>query len=181
MSLKKIGTTEVYKARAFTINKDELKTPEGKTVYYDVVVHVGSVSILPVDNQGYIYFIKQYRPSVDEWLLELPAGTLEQGESFEEACHREVREEVGMQAGKITRLGEYYLAPGYCTELMASFLATDLTENPLPPDDDEYLVVEKIHVSEAFQRAEKGEIRDGKSLAALLLAKSYLQAYPDSK
>ena len=177
MTLKKIGTKEMYRARAFSVNKDELVTPEGKAVFYDVVIHIGSVSIVPVDDQGNIYFIKQFRPSVDEWLLELPAGTLEPGESFEEACHREVREEVGMQAGRISRLGAYYLAPGYCTELMESFLATDLTENPLPPDDAEYLIVEKIPVKEAYQRAQNGEIRDGKSLAALLLAKHYLQKY----
>ena len=177
MKLTKVSTEEKYKGRAFSVNRDELATPDGKTVFYDVVKHVGSVSIVPVDDDGNIYFVRQFRPAVEEWLLELPAGTLEVGESFEEATHREVREEVGMEAGKLTRLGAYYLAPGYCTELMESYLATGLTENPLPPDDDEYLMVEKIPAKAAYELAEKGEIRDGKSLAALYLARPHLGRY----
>lgn len=177
MIFDKIRSERTYKGRAFEVRKDELKTPDGKIVFYDVVEHVGSVSIVPVDNDGNLYFVRQYRHAVGEYLLELPAGTLEVGESFEEATLREVREEVGMQANTITRLGAYFLAPGYCTELMESYLATDLVANPLAPDDDEYLSVEKIPVGEAYRLAEAGEIRDGKTLAALLLAKKFLVQY----
>ena len=177
MKLEKKSSEQVYKGRAFSVRKDELVTPQGKTVHYDVVDHVGSVSIVPVDDLGNVYFIRQFRPSVDEWLLELPAGTLEPGESFDDAAKREVREEVGMRAGKIVRLGAYYLAPGYCTELMESFLATELSDDPLPPDDDEYLEVVKISIREAYELANNGQIRDGKTLAALWLAKPILDRF----
>lgn len=174
MKLNKKSSELVYTGRAFSVRKDELVTPDGKTVYYDVVDHVGSVSIVPVDDSGNLYFIRQYRPSVDEWLLELPAGTVEPGETFENAAIRELREEAGMRADKLTRLGAYYLAPGYCTELMEAFLATGLSEDPLPPDDDEYLEVIKIPFQEAYGLANNGQIRDGKTLAALWLAKPLL-------
>lgn len=174
MKFEKINSERKYNGRAFDVRKDELRTPDGKIVYYDVVDHVGSVSIVPVDDDGNILFVRQFRHAVEESLLELPAGTLEFGESFEVAALREIREEVGMQAGSLTRLGAFYLAPGYSTEMMEAFLATELTHNPLAPDEDEYLSVEKIPVRLAYQLVDAGKILDGKSLAALLLVKKYL-------
>ncbi|HRQ25252.1 MAG TPA: NUDIX hydrolase, partial [Anaerolineales bacterium] len=98
-------------------------------------------------------------------------------EPFEECAAREIREEVGMEAGTLTHVGSFYLAPGYSTEYMGVFLATDLKHNPLEADDDEFLSVEKITVAEAVKMAERGEMPDAKSLAALLMARPHLEGY----
>ena len=107
-------------------------------------------------------------------LLELPAGTLEEGEEPSVCAAREIREETGFAAGKLEKIGEFYLAPGYSTEFMVVFLATELTYDPLEADADEFLSVEKISVKDALEMAEQGKMPDAKSLAALLLARPRL-------
>ncbi|HAV76086.1 MAG TPA: ADP-ribose pyrophosphatase, partial [Anaerolineae bacterium] len=108
-------------------------------------------------------------------LLELPAGTRDGAEPFEECAAREIREETGMAAAKMQKVGEFYLAPGYSTEFMVVYIATDLEHNPLEADDDEFLEVEKISIKKAYELAKQGDIPDAKSLAALLLAKPHLK------
>jgi ADP-ribose pyrophosphatase len=106
--------------------------------------------------------------------LELPAGTLEPGEPPEACAHREIREETGQAADKLVKLGEFFLAPGYSTEYMYVFLATDLRTDPLPGDRDEFIRVEAYPVAEVFKMIERGEIQDAKTLAALMLARRWL-------
>jgi len=174
MKFELITSENTYAGRAFNVRRDHLLTPSGNTVKYDIIEHIGSVSLVPVDDNGQIYFVRQYRHAAGMDLLELPAGTLEPGEPPEEAARREIREEIGMAAQNMLEIGSFYLAPGYSTELMHVFLATGLTYDPLDPDADEYLSVEKLPVAEALQLAESGQMQDAKSLAALLLAKKYL-------
>ncbi len=100
--------------------------------------------ILPVDDQGNLFFVRQYRHAAGLDLLELPAGTLDEGEAPEACARREVREETGMAAGKMEHLGGFYLAPGYSTEYMHVYLATGLHSDPLEADADEFLTVEVI-------------------------------------
>jgi len=174
MKFELLQAETVYEGRAFDVRRDHLRTPDGRTVKYDIIEHIGSVSIVPVDEQGLLHFVRQYRHAAEIDLLELPAGTLEVGEPPLEAAGREIREETGMEAEKLVEIGSFYLAPGYSTELMHVFLATGLKHNPLEADADEFLSVEKIPVAEAFRMAENGEITDAKSLAALLLARPHL-------
>jgi len=174
MKFELITSENTYAGRAFNVRRDHLLTPSGNTVKYDIIEHIGSVSLVPVDENGQMYFVRQYRHAAGMDLLELPAGTLEPGEPPEEAARREIREEIGMAAQNMLEIGSFYLAPGYSTELMHVFLATGLTYDPLDPDADEYLSVEKLPVAEALQLAESGQMQDAKSLAALLLAKKYL-------
>jgi ADP-ribose pyrophosphatase len=174
MKFELLHAETVYEGRAFNVRRDALRTPDGRTVKYDIIEHIGSVSIIPVDEQGLMYSVRQYRHAAEVDLLELPAGTLEVGEPPIEAAAREIREETGMEAEKLVEIGSFYLAPGYSTELMHVFLATDLKHNPLEADADEFLSVEKITVAEALRMAENGEIQDAKSLAALLLARPHL-------
>lgn len=164
----------LMQGRAFKIRRDYLKTPDGRETKFEIIEHGGSVVLVPVDKEGNLLFVRQYRHATGMDLLELPAGTRDGDEPFEECAAREIREETGMEAGKLQKVGEFYLAPGYSTEFMAVFLATDLKHNPLEADDDEFLEVEKVPVGEAVQRAERGEIPDAKSLAALFLARPYL-------
>ena len=165
----------LMKGRAFTIRRDYLKTPDGRETKFEIVEHGGSVVIVPVDADGNMLFVRQDRHAAGMDMLELPAGTRDGDEPFEECAAREIREETGMEAGTLKHVGSFYLAPGYSTEYMGVFLATDLKHNPLEADDDEFLSVEKIPVKEALAMAERGDMPDAKSLAALLMARSYLR------
>jgi ADP-ribose pyrophosphatase len=175
MSFKLLKSEIVYPGRAFTIRRDTLRMPDGRETSFDIVEHVGSVIILPLDADGNLIFVRQYRHAAGLDLLELPAGTLDKGEAPEDCATREVREETGMAAGKLEPLGGFYLAPGYSTEYMYVYLATDLRHNPLEADADEFLTVERFTLSEALAMSERGEIQDAKSLAAILLARTHLE------
>jgi ADP-ribose pyrophosphatase len=115
--------------------------------------------------------VRQYRHPIGLDLLELPAGTLDPDESPEACASREIREETGYAAGNMVKVGEFFLAPGYSTEYMHVFVATNLQHSPLPGDEDEFITLEPIRVEEAFEMAWKGDLLDAKSLAALLLAR----------
>ena len=136
MKFELLHAKTVYKGRAFNVRRDTLRTPDGHVVKYDIIGHIGSVSIVPVDAHGLMYFVRQYRHAAKIELLELPAGTLEVGEPPMEAAAREIREETGMEAEKLVEIGAFYLAPGYSTELMHVFLASGLKYNPLEADAD---------------------------------------------
>lgn len=177
MPFELLKSETLMKGRAFTIRRDTLKTPDGRETKFDIVEHGGSVILIPIDAEGNLLFVRQYRHAAGMDLLELPAGTRDGDEPFEECAAREIREEVGMEAGTLTHVGSFYLAPGYSTEYMGVFLATDLKHNPLEADDDEFLSVEKITVAEAVKMAERGEMPDAKSLAALLMARPHLEGY----
>jgi len=178
MPFELIKSEPLLQGRAFKIRRDHLRTPDGKETKFEIVEHGGSVVIIPIDNDGNILFVRQYRHAAGMDMLELPAGTRDSlDEPYEECAAREIREETGMEAGTLTKVGDFYLAPGYSTEFMGAFLATDLKHNPLDPDADEFLSVEKISVKEALVMAERGEMPDAKSLAALFMARSHLEKY----
>ncbi|GIK08780.1 MAG: ADP-ribose pyrophosphatase [Anaerolineaceae bacterium] len=181
MPFKLLGSEILFKGRAFAIRRDWLKTPDDRETKYDIIEHGGSVALIPLDAQGNLLFVRQYRHAAGMDLLELPAGTLDAGEAPEVCAAREIREETGFAAGRLEKLGEFYLAPGYSTEFMVVFLATELSYDPLEADADEFLSVEKIPLAEAFRKAERGEIPDAKSLAALTLARPRLQGGLDSR
>ena len=167
----------LMKGRAFAIRRDTLKTPDGRETKFEIIEHGGSVVIIPVDENGNMLLVRQYRHATGGELLELPAGTLDEDEDPEVCAAREIREETGKAAKKLTKLGEFYLAPGYSTEFMIVYLATGLSDNPLDADEDEFLSVESVPVAEAIKMAERGEFPDAKSLAALFLAKSSLEKW----
>ena len=171
-----IRSEHVFQGRAFAVRVDQLRRPDGETTRIDLVEHVGAVALLPVGQDGLIWFVRQYRHPAGKQLLELPAGTLEPGEPPEECARRECREEIGMAPGRLERLGGFYLAPGYSTEYLHVFLAADLQPSPLPGDEDEQLEIERLGLEQALQQMRRGEIEDAKSLAALLLGLPLLQS-----
>src|SRR3989304_7645982 len=162
MPFELIKSEPSFHGRAFKIRRDYLKTPDGRETKFDIVEHGGSVIIIPMDNEGNLLFVRQYRHAAGMDLLELPAGTRDGDEPFEECAAREIREETGMEAGKLQKIGEFYLAPGYSSEFMVVYLATELKENPLDADDDEFLQVEKIPLKKAIEMEERGEVPDAK-------------------
>ena len=174
MPSKILQSETIYQGRAFSVERVLTQLPDGKERNYDLVRHSGAVTIIPVDAQGRILLVRQFRVGANQKMLELPAGLIEPGEDPVECAARETREETGMAAGSLVKIGEFFMAPGYSSEFLHIFLARDLSHAPLKPDADEFLELETIPVSEVYQMAQSGQIADGKTLAALLLARSHL-------
>ncbi len=174
MAFETEGSKIIYQGRVFAVQQDQVRMPDGKLVQFDVVAHHGAVTILPLDEEGRVWFVRQYRHPAKTNLLELPAGVMEEGEAPGASARREIREEIGMAAGELRSIGTFFLAPGYSTEFMYVFLATQLTAAPLKGDEDEFISVEKIPVQQVTQMVAAGQVQDAKTLAALFLAQPYL-------
>ena len=179
MKFKTLQSEIVYEGKAFDVRRELLLLPNNKKTWFDLVVHPGAVTLIPIDSEGRILFIRQYRHAVGKELLELPAGTLEIGEDPEECALREVREETGMSAGDLINIGEFYLVPGYSTEYMYIYLASDLQADPLPGDEDEFITLEAHSLDDLPHLIKEGKLQDAKSLAALFLAGPHLQNISD--
>jgi ADP-ribose pyrophosphatase len=173
--MKILSKTTVFDAKAFTVEKLHVRLPDERERDYSLVRHDDSVTVIPLDVEGNVLLVTQFRMGSETVLLELPAGVMNPGETPLECALREIREETGMAAGKMEHLGSVYLAPGYSSELNHIFLAADLTLSPLQLDDDEFLQTEKIPAAQLSQLAAQGRLQDSKSLAALYLAGDRLQ------
>jgi ADP-ribose pyrophosphatase len=177
MKFKTLESQEVYRGRRIVVLRDKVRYPDGIEREYDVVRHPGAVTMVPVDGEGNIWMIEQYRYAIKETLLELPAGTLEPDEDPEVSAIRELREEIGVRADSLKKIGELYLAPGYSTEFMHFYLATGLREAPLEKDAGEYIEVVKFPADEVFRMVEGDKIRDGKTVAGLALVRPYINPH----
>jgi len=167
-AVEQVRSEELLKGRVFGIRRDTLRLPDGKEIQREIVTHPGAVVVLAVDGTD-LLFVRQYRHAAGEWLLELVAGTCEPGEDPAATADRELQEEAGYKAGKLTKLAEFYSAPGFCTELLHLYLAEELTPSRLPGDEDEEIAVERIPLAEAVSMAVAGQFRDAKTLVGVLL------------
>ena len=164
-----VASRRVFDGKMIGVRVDTLRAADGASYEREVVEYGQAVVLVPVDAEGRLLLVRQYRHPAGAWLLELPAGGVDGTDaSFEAAAQRELREETGHR-GTLTRIGGMYLAPGYSEEYQHIFAATDLVEDPLDADDDEDLVLERVDVGDALARVDQGEIRDAKSIAALLM------------
>ena len=175
MKFETIDSQPIYNGRAFSVRQDRVRLPNGAESKLDIVEHIGAVTIMPIDSDGNVWFVRQYRHAIGIEILELPAGTLEPGEPPEVCAERETREEIGMGARKIQKIGAFYMAPGYSTEFMHVYLATDLYDAPLTGDSDEFLAIERIPIKQILSMIQTGKFIDGKTLAVFQLAKPYLE------
>lgn len=175
MPFQLIDEDRVFQGKIFDLVRARVALPDGKEHIYDLIRHHGAVTIVPVDAQGRIWLVRQFRVGAEKSLLELPAGLLEENETPETSAMREIQEEIGMAAEKLTRLGDFYMVPGYSTEKLTAFLATGLYPSVLPADDDEYLERVAMPAAEVFEMAQSGQLQDGKTLAALLMAQPHLK------
>jgi ADP-ribose pyrophosphatase len=158
-----------YKGKVFDIRVDEIR--EGDVEYKrEIVVHRGSAVILPVFDDGTVALVRQYRHAVGKNLLELAAGGLEDGEDPQTGAIRELEEEIGVTAGKIESLCEFYVSPGFLTEKMFVFLATELTETKQQLEDDEILTIERHSFPALLKLIRDGEIEDAKTIAGVMIA-----------
>lgn len=170
------GRNKVYSGKVFEVEKVQLQLHNEQLHTYDLVKHADSVTILPVDEEGQVWFVRQYRVGSETDLLELPAGVVEEGETPRACAAREIQEEIGMASRALNKIGAFYLAPGYCTEMNHVFLARQLTPSSLTCDEDEYLEVVCVPMEKAFQMARDGKIKDGKSIAALYLGQAKIKS-----
>lgn len=169
MKPKVISTEKIYEGKIFDVELAEIR--EGKSEYKrEIVEHNGSAVIVPVFADKTVALVKQYRHAAGKYLLEIPAGTLEKGENAEKGARRELEEEIGVTAGKIEKLTEFYVSPGFLSEKMFVCLATDLTETQQNLEEDELIEIEKITFEEAFEKIKNGEIEDAKTMLGLIMA-----------
>jgi ADP-ribose pyrophosphatase len=163
------GSRRGFESGLIDVRVDSLREVGGAT-YDRVVVEYGvAVVLVPVEADGRLLLVRQYRHPVGRWLLELPAGGVDERDgSPDDAALRELREETGYR-GTLTRIGGLFLAPGYSDEYQHMYVARDLVEDPLDADEDENLVLERATLEEALGFVDSGEICDAKSIAALLM------------
>lgn len=164
-----VSSQPIYKGRVIEVRVDEIEVEPGRTYKRDVVSHPGAVVIIPIDAQKRVLWVTQYRYAAGKTLLELPAGTLEAGEEPELCARRELIEEVGFAAETWQALGGFYSAPGFCTEYLYAYAATDLHEDHADGDEDEDITVLPLTLEESLARMDAGEIVDAKSIATLML------------
>ena len=168
MSYEVLESKVTHEGKIVKITVDKLRMPDGSEAYRETVIRgKNAAAVLAVDNDGSLIFVRQYRHAFREMLLEIPAGVLEDGEEPEEGVLRELEEETGKKAETLEFLCEMYPTVGYCTEKIQLFIATDLTEGQQKLDADEFLEIEKYTPEEAVEMIYKGEIKDGKTIAAI--------------
>lgn len=165
---RSVASETAHAGRLFDLRLETLRWPDGRESHREMIYHPGAVCMIAVDGDGRLLLVEQYRHGARERLLEIPAGTLEAGEEPAAAAARELREEVGARPGRVEALGGFWVAPGYATEYIRLFLCTELTDAPLPGDEDEDIEVVRLTRAEALAAVDGGRIADAKSIAGIL-------------
>jgi ADP-ribose pyrophosphatase len=175
---RKLRESSIYQGTLISVAKATFEAPDGSTFERDVVHHPGAVSVVPVVDEGAaVLLVRQYRAAVDRELLEIPAGKRDvEGEPPQETARRELVEEVGMRAGRIEKLAEFYNSPGFCDEHSFVFLALDL--EPCPTDlqgiEEQHMTIEQISLEDVGRLVASGAIVDAKTIIGLSLARDAL-------
>jgi ADP-ribose pyrophosphatase len=168
MPEKKLSSQQLYQGRAVNLRVDTVEKSNGKTTTREVVEHSNCVAVVVVDEQDNVLLVRQYRYPVGKFLLEIPAGGIDPGEEPIDCVRRELQEEIGYFPQKIEELGGFYSSPGYGTEYLYCYLASNLVPSRLIAEDSEGIEVVRVSLSKITQLITSGEIRDAKSIAALL-------------
>ncbi len=165
---KVIHSEPAFLGRLVKLYVETVELPNGQQAVREIIRHPGAVAMVPLLPGGKVVLVQQFRHASGKIMLEIPAGTLEPGEDPHAAAARELQEEVGYRPGTLERLGGEYTAPGYTSELIHLFLATDLAESRLDQDVDEFLEPVILPFDVALRRVESGAIQDGKTIIGLL-------------
>jgi ADP-ribose pyrophosphatase len=167
---KTLSSKRVYQGRAVGLRVDEVEKPSGRRTTREIVEHADSVAVIPIDNEGNVLLVRQFRQATGKVLLEIPAGGINPGESLEEAVCREMREEIGFLPKEIKKIGGFYLSPGYSTEYLHLYMAKDLEPSRLHAEDTENIDVIAIPIPQIPHLIASEEIQDAKSIAGLYIA-----------
>ncbi len=164
-----LSSEEVFGGKLIRVARDTVREG-GKTYLREVVGHPGGAAVVPVFDDGTTALVSQYRHPTRKYVLELPAGKLDPGERPAETAARELEEELGLVAGRLEQLSEFYTTPGFCAERLWVFLATDLRETARRHEEDEIIEVVRLPFARALRMAASGELDDAKTIVGLLLA-----------
>src|SRR5215207_1728024 len=176
MTPKTIASQDIYNGKVFDIRIDEIR--DGDVEYKrEIVVHKGSCVVIPVFDDGTVALVRQYRHAAGKYLLEICAGTLNAGEDPELGARRELEEEIGVTAGKVEKLCEFYVSPGFLTEKMHLYLATELIETQQNLEDDELLTIERHSMNDLVRMIDDGEIEDAKTIIGITTAAARSRQY----
>jgi ADP-ribose pyrophosphatase len=179
MSLRPAATVlasrGVHRGKLLDLRVDTVRLPNGHQTDLELIRHPGAAAMVPVDERGDVTLVRQYRHATGGWILEVPAGKLDAGEAPERCAERELVEEIGRRPGELIELGWIWTTPGFTDERIWLFLARRLTAVAASLEDDEVLELETVPFANAVERVHHGEIHDGKSVAALLLAARWLE------
>ncbi len=165
---KTLSSEQIYKGRAVNLRVDTVEKENGSRTTREIVEHSDCIAVVVLDEADNVLMVKQYRMAVEKTLLEIPAGGIEPGEQPVQAVSRELQEEIGFRPKKIQKLGGFYSAPGYCTEYLHFYLATQLEHSQLEAEDTDEIEVVKVPMSQVQNLIASGEIVDAKSIAGLL-------------
>lgn len=163
-----LHTEQIYSGRIIKLSLLDVRLPDGNTARRELITHPGAVAIVALDEAGNVLLVRQFRTAANRILLEIPAGTLNPGEDPLVCAERELQEETGYFPGSLQPLGGIFAAPGYTTEFIHLFYATNLSDSRLAMDEDEFIEVERVPLAAALEMIETGEIADGKSVSGLL-------------
>ena len=169
--IKRIGRELKHKGKILDFYEDTMQFPNGMSAKWDFLHHNGAAAVVPVDTDGNIYMVSQYRPGVDRNSLEIPAGCINPGEDRKTAAVRELEEEIGYRSEKLELLLKFYSAFAYCDEYIEIYAATDLIPGKQHLDENEFLAVEKYTIDELVEKIFSGEISDSKTIAGILAYK----------
>jgi ADP-ribose pyrophosphatase len=164
-----IENEQIYQGKIFDVSLATVRE-DGITYRREIVTHHGSAVIVPVFADGTVALVRQYRHAAGAYLLEIPAGSLKPGEDPQFGAGRELEEEIGVSAGKIEKLTEFYVSPGFLSEKMHVFLATELTEVGQNLEADELISIERHNFPTLFRMISDGEFEDAKTIIGLILA-----------
>ena len=167
--VERLSHERVYDGKVFDVDRDRVRMPNGREVTVDVVRHPKSVVLVPVPSPGHVILVRQFRYAVNAFLWELPAGSVDEGESPEQAARRECHEEIGLVPETIVRLAAMYPTPGYCDEEMVFFRVSNLEEptEAAAMDEDEDIEAKTFELREAREMVRRGEIVDMKTVTGL--------------
>lgn len=177
---EKVTSQSVLKGKIIEVRTDKIRLPSGRLATRDVVYHPGAVAILPISDDGQILLVKQFRYATGEALIEVPAGTLEKGETPRQCAARELIEETGHRAKILRKLTECYAAPGYSSEIIHIFYARGLIPARGTPDFDEFIEPMKVTPERAINMILSNQIKDAKTICSMLMAmkRGILQVEP---
>jgi ADP-ribose pyrophosphatase len=171
-----LHTERIYQGRLVGLRVDTVELPSGRKTKREIVEHGGVAAIVAIDSENNVLLVRQYRKPVERVLLEIPAGGMESGEDALVCARRELEEETGFSAERWEELGFFYTSPGFCTEQMHLYLATELRPAENAADDDENIELVRVPLASVPELIASGEVCDAKSIAGLLIALRRVQA-----